>query len=327
MWTPRLVGRGAIALAIATGVQLGTACSGENQHPTAAVAANKGALNDKAPSPRATAIRARAADVRHRSLTTDEQTRVASLKGKWQWVADLHHAAMQEAIHDPSLHGLRQPHTDAERCAVTVRYMAKYSPAAEGRVGQMYRSASERTTAMQAIATRSGLCPSSPAQASLFVPSSPRPQLGSPANDSVISVVHDYVAAMGADIGGAKDLADANAIMDAYLATASSDPSVSPLSLALIAGTVDLGASSALEWDTYGRTHQASLFMWDWLSDLGNWIGDVVMADVGGCETGFSDSIAGFLQWGYTGDTTALLETEAASCGVYGIGFSIGAAM
>jgi hypothetical protein len=93
--------------------------------------------------------------------------------------------------------------------------------------------------------------------------------------------------------------------MDSYLATASVDPDVSPASLALIAGTIDLAMSSAREWDAVAGPHPGSLFMWGWL----NWVAGVVFSDVSGCITGVAadfaitealglDESSGSLEWG-----------------------------
>jgi hypothetical protein len=121
---------------------------------------------------------------------------------------------------------------------------------------------------------------------------------------------------MIADIRNARDLDDANEIMDSYLATASVDSNVSPIGLSLIAGTIDLGASSAAEWDAYGRTLQESLFMWGWLSDIGNWIANVVGADIFGCATdAFQDFPAAMAFDLSFGDSFHLV--EGGSC-VYG---------
>ena len=329
---------------LATGTLIGTACSDADQPPTAVTTQAGAAASVRQLSPRGASIRQHVADARRRHLSAGETARVASLKGRWQWVADLHHDAMQGAMHDPSLHGLRQRRTPAERCATAVRYMTRFSPAVEVRSGQRYDSENDRKAAIRRFASQVGVCPAQPAPASIFAAVGPsfKPLVRSAllANRSVIHTAtgdiniaqvsgawRDYVNAMASDLRLAKDLGDANEIMDTYVAMAASDADVSPVSLALIAGTVDLAASSAKEWDTFARPREGSLFMWGWLSDLGGWVDDVLSADVGGCISGVEVAFLGMPDFGSYGSLTEFVGVTASFCAVGGILGSIAAAI
>jgi hypothetical protein len=311
-------------LILTVGALAGTGCS--DAPPTAATVHSVPALRSQVPSAHGNAIRQRVADKRAQSLTPDEVARVKSLRGKWQWAADMHHAVMQEAIHDPSIGGLRRPRTNAERCEITLRYLKKHYPDIEARVGT-HKSAAERIVAIHALVAQVGACPAAQTQASIFGVSMPRrantahvartsasmirTASGAVNTEDIATAWRDYVVPMTADIRTAKDLSDAIDIMDSYLATASADPGVPLTSLALIAGTIDLATSSANEWDTFARPHEGSMFMWGWLSDLGGWVGNVVGADAGGCIAGMDDGIGGIGAWGSFGD---FLSASAGFC-------------
>jgi hypothetical protein len=283
------------------GALAGTACSDAPQPPTAATARPVSALNSRAPSAHGIVIQQRVAEKRNRSLTAGEVARVKSLRGTWQWAADMHHAVMQEAIHDPSIGGLRQQRTPAERCAIAFRYLKKHYPEVEARAGT-HNSAAERTTAINTLASQVGGCSAHPRQASN--------------TGQVATAWRDYVVALSADIRGARDLGDAIEIMDTYLATASADPDVPQASLALIAGTIDLATSSANEWDAVARPQEGSMFMWGWLSDLGGWVAGVVSGDLSGCISGV-DSI-GLSAWPDFGTFGYAAEAMCFGGGFYG---------
>lgn len=322
-------------LILTVGALAGTGCS--DAPPTAATAHSAPALHSQVPSAHGNVIRQRVADKRAQSLTADEVARVKSLRGKWQWVADMHHAVMQEAIHDPSIGGLRRPRTNAERCEITLRYLKKHYPDIEARVGT-HKSAAERIVAIHALVAEVGACPATPTQASIFGVSMPsratraaragstviRTASGAVTVDDIATAWRDYVVPMTADIRTAKDLGDAIGIMDTYLATASADAGVPQASLALIAGTVDLATSSANEWDTFARPHEGSMFMWGWLSDLGDWVANVVGADAGGCIAGMDDGIGGSGTWATFDD---FLSASAGFCAGGALAGSLWAAM
>ena len=242
---------------------------------------------------------------------------------------------MQEAIHDPSLGGLRQRHTAAERCAIVLRYLKKHYPEVEARSGRP-KSGAERVIAIHSVAERAGACPQSQSQASLFARPLPSRTSGAHPGASVISTANgtvsteqvaaawrDYVVPMIGDIRAATDLGDAIEIMDRYLATASADPDVSPISLALIAGTIDLTTSSANEWDAFARPREGSMFLWGWLSGLGDWVANVVVSDASGCATE-AEFYLGAVEW--TSFVDFMFAAEA-SCGLGGLAFSVLAAI
>src|SRR5205823_3542333 len=93
---------------------------------------------------------------------------------KWQGAADLHHVAMQEAIHDRSLGGLRQQRTASERCAIALRYLTKYYPEIEVRSGKRSNSEADRTAAINRLGSQTGVCPANQNQASVFGSTAPR---------------------------------------------------------------------------------------------------------------------------------------------------------
>src|ERR1043166_7973800 len=82
----------------------------------------------RATSVKSVNVRQNVANLRKRGLTGAQRSRVASLTGTWKWVADLHHQAMQEAINDPTIGGLRGPSDPTKQCSVVTRYAALYHP-------------------------------------------------------------------------------------------------------------------------------------------------------------------------------------------------------
>lgn len=269
MHTPMLHRIAAPFLILTVGALSGTACSDAPPPPTAVTAHSVPAVTALVPSAHGTQIRQRVADKRAHHLSAGEVARVKSLRGKWQWAADRHHAVMQEAMHDPTIGGLRKRRPQAERCDIAVRYLRKHFAEGEARSGKR-TSAAERDSSINSLASRIAGCTTTPPQPS-FVAVGP-----------IATAWQDYVVPMAADLRTAKDLADATEIMDSYLATASVDPDVPPASLALIAGTIDLATSSANEWDAYARPREGSLFMWGWL----DWVAGVVFGDASGCIAG-----------------------------------------
>ena len=321
---------------------VGTGCSDAAITPTGAPVRSAAAFSSRIPSPHAAAIRQRVADKRSHGLDAVETARVASLKGKWQWVADLHHEAMQSAIHDVSLHGLRQQHSAEERCATGRSYLKKYFARIESHSGRHYNSDAERSATIDQIAAKTGVC-QQPAQASIFFTAAPSftrlsrgrrsasPELiGTPVGvisvDEVVGAWRDYTTAMATDLRHAKDLGDATEIMDTYVAAAAADADVSPASLALIAGTVDLASSSAEEWDAFGRAREGSIFLWGWLSDIGDWVSTVFSGDLNGCMDGVEAGIVTMLDTGF-GSWSSFLGVSASFCAGGGIVGSIAAAM
>jgi hypothetical protein len=311
-----------------------TACTTDEQPATAAKQAVSPALAVRALTPRGVVIQQRVAEARRRRPTADETARVASLRGTWQWVADLHHAAMQEAIHDPSLHGLKRGGTQAQRCAAAVRYLTKYSPAIEDRVGRAHSTPADQKAAAEQLARQLGVCAPNAPQASIFAAG----RAGHPIVRAKAAVVdgvdvgqvvaawRDYAHAMAADIQKAKDLGEANEIMDRYLATAATDPDLPAASLPLLAGTIDLAASSALEWDTFARPREGSMFMWGWLSAIGDWVTSVIIGDVEGCIAGVEVEAAYLGTYGYYGSLSGFASITGEFCAYGGILGSIAAA-
>jgi hypothetical protein len=299
--------------------------------PTA-VSPHRPSLVDRAPTTASISVRQRVAALRRQRLTAGDRKAVDSNRDGWKWVADFHHRAMQEAMHDPSVGGLRRQRSESESCALIGRYAPKYaaSVAAEQRV-----QGREQAALLSDVANRILPCESLSHQANFFSTArptmvfhvTPTTPVAVRATADVTNEYHAYITALLEDLRGAKDLGDANDIMDAYVAAAASDPAVNPAALKVIAGTIDLGRSSAEEWDTYAQ-HQGSLFLWGWLSDLGNWIVDVVTADIDGCEDGF------YVGWGaveatggFYGSAADFLGMSAGFCGVGGAIGSFGAAM
>lgn len=319
-------------LILTIGAFAGTACSDAPQLPTAIGTRSVPALNSRIPSAHGNVIRQRVADKRGKHLTAGEVARVKSLRGTWQWAAEMHHAVMQEAIHDPSLGGLRQQRTTAERCAIALRYLKKHYPKVEDRSGK-HSSGAEQIVAINALVSQIAACPQNRSQASIFAVSAPRftratsvrantvvirTPNGAINSEQVATAWRDYVVAMSLDVRRAKDLGDAIEIMDTYLATASVDPDVSPASLGLIAGTIDLATSSANEWDSFARPREASMFMWGWLSDLGDWVAGVVYGDLSGCAGGVASVLSGGGSYGSFADFGYAAEAACFGGGIFG---------
>jgi len=313
-------------LAAAAFIVMLAGCDKNDSAPTG-VRSRSAPVALRTPNVRTTSIRQRVAAKRHQGLSSDERARLASLSGKWKWVADLHHQAMQEAIHDGSTGGPRKTRPEEQTCGIMQKYGDKYAAMAERTGGSP--PGFNRQAFQKEIAQTLGVCGQA-RQASVFATagfrrgSSVFEPTGNPAFDSVRAVYRDYVTALLADIHTAKDLGDANEILDHYLVAANNDPAVSPSTLNALAGTVDLARSSAEEWDTYARAHQGSLFVWGWLSDLGDWIAGVFEWDVSGCAVGF---VTGW-QWvedngGYYGGIGEAAQMSAAFCGIGAFGASL----
>jgi hypothetical protein len=328
----KLLNRSALVVAAGSAAALiATACLRDSAIPTQprfqSARANLPPAAIRVPQARSTAIAERVAELRGRGLTAAERARVASLRGKWQWVADLHHRAMQEAIHDPSLRALEGPNGSAEKCAAELRYMVKYAPLAEARGGHRARSDAERLAGLKALASQVGGC-RVPEPASIFarapVFSTPAPFAGGALRaDSVSTAWLDYATTMAGAMRGAKSLADANGLLDAYVAVAAADASLSPTSVAIVAGVADLTASSALEWDTYFQTRESSMFIWGWLSAIGEYIVDRLVDDAEGCVAGAALMIVEMAESDWSGGVEAFGDLVGGACAVAGIAGSV----
>src|ERR1043166_5556446 len=131
-------------------------CDKNGSSPTT-VRGRSAPLALRTPTARTTSIRQRVAAKRHQGLTSDERARVAAAGGKWKWAGDLHHQAMQQAIHDPALHGLRGQHSAAERCAVALDYARKFGPAAERQIGHPMAPATVQEASLKSGLAQEGL--------------------------------------------------------------------------------------------------------------------------------------------------------------------------
>jgi hypothetical protein len=89
---------------------------------------------------------------------------------------------------------------------------------------------------------------------------------------------------------------------------------VNQASLAIIAGTVDLAASSADEWDSFARPREGSMFMWGWLSDLGNWVSEVISGDINGCIAGVEIEFAAMGAGGFYGTMSEFAQVTEYFC-------------
>jgi hypothetical protein len=244
---------------------------------------------------------------------------------------------MQQAIHDPRLGGLRQPHTVAERCATAVDYFRKYQAKAARHAAQPFLTADVQEASLRTGLAQEGLCEAAPAQASIFAAARtpafhrsvsaamPVTATSRARAQQLADNYHDYLNALLADIQGAKDLADANDIMDHYVAAAATDADLGPTGAALVAGTIDLARSSAQEWDDFARPRAGSMFLWGWLSDVGNWIVNVVSSDVYGCGMGVGLELDAMAEMGFYGADVASLTEDY--CGAFSVSSSIGAAI
>src|SRR5881394_2155644 len=148
------------------------ACS-DNDHDPMSVARNTTPVFSRNATARSNSLRQQVANHRRSGLTSDERARVASLRGTWQWVADVHHAAMQDAINDPALKGLRQQLSHTDRCAKAIQFLKKYSPQIEARSGKRFANDSERDANARRVAAKVGACTGDAKQASLFAAPTP----------------------------------------------------------------------------------------------------------------------------------------------------------
>ena len=304
-----------------------------NDQGATAIRSSRTAMAARATTVKSVNIRQNVANLRKQGLSGAQRSRVASLTGTWKWVADLHHQAMQEAINDPTIGGLRGPNDPTKQCSVVTRYAALYHPRSAQASGR--RLDENRDAFVKAAIANLGVCKDA-RQASIFASSTPTFRRSAevsnrvkqdPERDRTLATYRDYVNALVADLQQAKDLGDAGDLMDHYVAAAADDPEVNPNALKAFAGTIDLARSSAKEWDTYGRGHLASLFIWGWLSDFGNWIVNVVSADVTGCMDTVLFGWGWMMESGYSGSIWDFGQLTVDFCAVGGIIGSIGAAM
>jgi hypothetical protein len=321
-------------LAATTSGLVVTACARDESTPTSVSSSLPPRATRPAPplSPRASLIRQRAAQLKRDGLTPAQQARVASLKGRWTWVGDMHHSAMQEAFQDPAVRALRRSASAAAVCEAQLRYAARYARLAEGQSGNRYRSEAERGAAIRDVSSRVGRC----VRARPVLDSSTQPRAAATLllagervrADTLAVALTDFAAALAAGIRGASDLHDAFAVIDAHVAAVAGDPGVSPPVLAAIAGIGDLAASSAVEWDTYFRPRQASVLSWwswivDAVSDAGQWVVEQIVDDVVGCGIGMAARTIDMAGGDWSGSVEDFLIEEAYGCIIGGVAGSL----
>jgi hypothetical protein len=247
---------------------------------------------------------------------------------------------MQQAIHDPRLGGLHGNHSVAERCTAALDYFRKYRAQAARHAEQPFLTTDAQEASLRAGLVQEGLCEPAPAQASIFaraavpvfhrspsVAMTPLAAANRARAQQLGDNYRDYVNALIADIQSARDLADANDIMDHYVAAAANDADLGATGAALVAGTIDLTRSSAQEWDSFARPREGSMFMWGWLSSLGGWINSVVSSDAYGCGLGVGLEVGGLADLGFSVSPDDFAGLSEDYCGFFGLSSSVGAAM
>jgi hypothetical protein len=228
--------------------------------------------------------------MKKRGLEPTDFARIASLRERWKWVGAQHHKAMQEAIHDPSIKGLS---TAAARCDARARYGMKYASDSPHPVPQELRA--QLVSTVNAQYDHCTVAAPGRIFASRLMSPVPAPTVVL-ADTINIDAITNYVHALGNSLQEATSLADANTIINSYLATAATDPAMSAIAVDAVAAAASISYRSAAEWDDYWnheRSYEMSLFVWGWLSDIGQWVSQVVKGDVYGCGGGMGVALFG----------------------------------
>jgi hypothetical protein len=230
---------------------------------------------------------------------------------------------MQEGLHDDGLAAARNPKATVARCEAQVRYLLRYSPLVETHIGASFRSELDRQAAMQAVAAEAGDCPPAPwpTNGTHRASGHSRDVRG----DTMPARWVDYVSSIVAGLRSAKSLDDARKMIDAHVVVASADDSLPAAELYVVAAAAALTTSSAIEWDTFFQPREASIFLWGWLSAVGEFIVDVVVHDVVGCIGGMGARVAGMLAEGWEGDSDQFIDEMTGACVEGGIAGSLAA--
>ena len=194
-------------------------------------------------------------------------------------------------------------------------------------MGARFDSPTERRAAMQEFAARAGDC--SPASTSSTAMGGLIGRTSGTAGfhpDTASVRWLDYVASIVTGLQTAKSLDDAREMIDAHVATAAADDSLSAVDLDIVAAAAQLTTSSAIEWDTYFRPLEGSLFIWGWLSAIGDWIVEVVTADVVGCVAGSVGILLLMAGMDWSGDGSEFVSWIVGGCEAGGIVGSVLAA-
>src|SRR3954452_9400589 len=60
-------------------------------------------------------------------ISTTDRAALDSLRAPHQWIADVHHEAMQEVLHDPGISRYTGTGPESPACAAQTRYMERYA--------------------------------------------------------------------------------------------------------------------------------------------------------------------------------------------------------
>jgi len=313
-----------VATLTIAGIVLGCARDASTSPPSlAAPASAVHVARNRARPRRIAAIASQAADVKRRGLREDERARVSALSARFRWIGDVHHAAMQAGIRDESLRPARDGRATMLRCDAQVRYLTRFFPRIEAQTGSRFPNDVERREAMRAFASQVGDC--APAMNAVGTHPFFPPRRSSPGDatrairaDTMSDRWADYATSITAGLRSAKSLEDARAMIDAHVAVAAGDDSLSSVGLDIVAGIAELTTSSAIEWDTYFKPPEASLFLWGWLSSLGEFLVNVVVGDVEGCIAGVGATL-GMDDGFWVGTAVDFINTMSAACTAGGI--------
>lgn len=246
-------------------IALSAACG---EHATAPLNAGRAVH-----SANAAAVAAEAADSR---LTVAQRTRLDSLRASLTWVGELHHQAMQEALHDPAAGTFTSRGPGSAACAAQIRYAVRYASLVDSIAEVRGFAHGQRDGDPAQLASQVGVCRSN------GIVSLPQTALGR------------YTAAMVAALGRVATLPQALAAIDQQLVVAAADQSLSPDELTSIVALGSLAASSANEWFAYAangrprgtaiRPSGPSLGMR--ANDASSWTSGVMGSDLDGCGSG-----------------------------------------
>jgi hypothetical protein len=171
-------------------------------------------------------------------LSSTDRALLDSLRAPVQWVAELHHAAMQEVLHDPNISRYTGAGPSSPACAAQTRYMQRYARRLDTLLVAAHASPRRSDESAADIAPHVGICRTS-LSSRVALPN---------------TAAGRYAASLIAAIRAATSLDDALSAADVMLLGAAHDPSITHDELSAVAALTTLARSSAMEWYTHAQT-------------------------------------------------------------------------
>ncbi|HEX4684484.1 MAG TPA: hypothetical protein VH277_17325 [Gemmatimonadaceae bacterium] len=192
-----------------------------------ALACGDGSTNPRAPQSPASG--------RPRILSSADRATLDSLRAPLQWMADLHHAAMQEVLHDRNVARYTGSGFGSPACAAQMRYVNRYAQRFDTLAG-VHATGRSGNAPIADIGSRVGVCGEAPTFVAL-----PNTAVGR------------YGALLIAAIRTATVPEDALDAADELLLTAVRDTSLTQTDLSLVAAATTIARSSVMEWYAHGQ--------------------------------------------------------------------------